>query len=261
MSPNENELTDIPSLTLGEDEIRTHQVLNPHRDTAPETGTQAAASTHRTLWLLLLLLTCLSAAGAYTSWQAFGRLEQALAQSTGQAEKAQQPIEQLQQQLDGRIASTQASGAAIGQQLEESNREIRKLWDLANKRNRTAIEQLTAALQKQEQSSKTLAETLQKNRTRLDQIEQSLKAQTGFEEQLQTQKRQLAQIQSANDVTLALLQEQLQNLGKEQKALKTQQQQLAGKSQAFDDAVRSLDSYRQQINRQLQSLQQQLQAH
>lgn len=258
MPQSDPELTELPSLTLGDDEIQNHQT-SLQRQQPDESAPSLEAPLNRPLWLLLILLLCAMGAGGYLASQQQTQLQLALEQS-------QHQILQLKDQLNRNTARAQSREAAAQQQLDKQRTQIDQLLALAGTHNRPIIEQLEKDLSAHTTQLSKIDLALSQSGKNLDRISKIGHNQQALEELGQLQQKKIAQLQSANGVTFALLQEQLQKLERQQKTLIKQQkeqsqrsQTLASKSEAFDDAVRSLDTYRQQINRQLLNLQQQLQ--
>lgn len=133
---------------------------------------------------------------------------------------------------------------ALNSELKTANNEIRKLWDLANKRNRKNIssnEQGINALEKKlekvnAQAGKAMAATAE-SKTAIDALNQKVRGLT------------TDQLAASSEITAAF--EKFSSQLKQLDELYTEQKQLQEQQQATE---KSMDAFRLRVNRQILQL-------
>ncbi len=133
---------------------------------------------------------------------------------------------------------------AQAEQLEKHWSEIKKLWVVANERNRQAISELQATTEKQGQAAKKLEQSIAAQKVKVDQA--------------------LAKVSDVSSGSLALtaqleeLQNRLQAGLNKIVALEKSSQQLQTTLQTRvannEEAIRAIDAFRRQTNQQLEEL-------
>ena len=118
----------------------------------------------------------------------------------------------------------------INTQLQFLDKEIRKLWDLSNKRNKANISKLTLDMSKQSKLLKDIAITQTNDQKNIQKIDAQLK-------QLDQAAKKIAQLNQSNSTTEAKLLELNRNL------------------LLLEETVQAFDSYRKQNNELMQELQ------
>ena len=118
----------------------------------------------------------------------------------------------------------------INTQLQFLDKEIRKLWDLSNKRNKTNISKLTLDMSKQSKLLKDIATTQTNDQKNIQKIDAQLK-------QLNQAAKKITQLNQSNSTTEAKLLELNRNL------------------LLLGETVQAFDSYRKQNNELMQELQ------
>ena len=121
----------------------------------------------------------------------------------------------------------------INTQLQFLDKEIRKLWDLSNKRNKANISKLTLDMSKQSKLLKDIAATQTNDQKNIQSIDSQLK-KIGMAAQ------NLAQLNKSNSMTEAKIIELNKNL------------------LLLEETVQAFDSYRKQNNELMQELQLQI---
>ena len=112
------------------------------------------------LWLVIALLAVGSAAGGWYLWSTIDTLNQRLdasVQSLNQAEKA---LADIRRSVSTRSDSQAQSEGTMTADIELLDSEVRKLWDLANKRNKVNIAKLDKKMETVEQGLASLGKTL-----------------------------------------------------------------------------------------------------
>ena len=118
----------------------------------------------------------------------------------------------------------------INTQLQFLDKEIRKLWDLSNKRNKANISKLTLDMSKQSKLLKDIAATQTNDQKNIKSIDSQLK-------KLGMAAKSLAQLNKSNSMTEAKIIELNKNL------------------LLLEETVQAFDSYRKQNNELMQELQ------
>lgn len=198
------------------------------------------------LTVLFILLVAV-AGGGY--WQVT-LLQQALTETRSELNQTRQQLQQITGEVSQTGASVSESDSNFRSELKVVNSEIRKLWDVSNKRNRQWINDNKATLEKytrklgeatqQAESAKRGADQL---KGQFSEVEQLVKALT------------TEQLVANSDMTANLdaLKRDIDQLRQEasQQKIQKQQQQLA-KAQA--DLNKQLSALRSQVNLRLQQL-------
>jgi chromosome segregation ATPase len=203
---------------------------------APETPKAAAGSGSQgngsggagILWLLVILLACVAGGGWYIQGQRIQTLENqveeadswvrqsklALARFEGTLSETGENLEQAGLSLDEQLASQKA-------RLDNADSEIRKLWVIANERNKQQLEQQAAAISE-------LETALGKNRNELVSVQTSVaSAETALSEAVKLQQSERAELAARVSVVQASA-----------SSLKTE---LAAANQKTDTLTKSID--------------------
>jgi len=216
----EKEPEELASISLSPDEIENRQrpVGIPRRTAAPVESSRPVA-----LWGLVIVLFAIV---VYTVVQ--------LQQVKKQSDLQLQALQLLQQKLTSTDEQANLSVDAMKILLKEQDHEIRKLWDLANKRNK---------------------KTIAKNKERLDDQNKLITKQGGQIDQVS--KRVSEQTKSVKSLGSDVndIEKQLTDLSKANKNLKSQ---IAAAEKSLDKAVAKLPKNLQKdltgISKQLKEL-------
>ena len=136
----------------------------------------------------------------------------------------------LEEQLQLADSTSTEFLSDINTQLQFLDKEIRKLWDLSNKRNKANISKLTLDMSKQSKLLKDIAITQTNDQKNIQKIDEHLK-------KLDQAAKKLTQLNQSNSTTEAKLLELNRNL------------------LLLEETVQAFDSYRKQNNELMQDLQ------
>ena len=136
----------------------------------------------------------------------------------------------LEEQLQLADSTSTEFLSDINTQLQFLDKEIRKLWDLSNKRNKANISKLTLDMSKQSKLLKDIAITQTNDQKNIQKIDEHLK-------KLDQAAKKLTQLNQSNSSTEAKLLELNRNL------------------LLLEETVQAFDSYRKQNNELMQELQ------
>lgn len=234
-------------------------------------------------WKLLVatVLLVLAGAAAYL-WNTMQQLDSALNESL---KASQEQLGTLQSKVQTQDKSLSMTGDKVTSSINSLNAEVKKLWDLSNKRNRPDIELLQKNLQalqkKVEDESKARAELT----SQLTEAQTEAKTFRAELAKLQVDVKKDDKIKTLQD-TVASLKNQQQSLAEAQSSLQStqeslqskltkQQSQLAGIGKApaappaasdlgrrigeVEADILSINAHRQQVNSRLNQLDQDIQ--
>ena len=136
----------------------------------------------------------------------------------------------LEEQLQLADSTSTEFLSDINTQLQFLDKEIRKLWDLSNKRNKANISKLTLDMSKQSKLLKDIAITQTNDQKNIQKIDAQLK-------QLNQAAKKITQLNQSNSTTEAKLLELNRSL------------------LLLEETVQAFDSYRKQNNELMQELQ------
>ena len=136
----------------------------------------------------------------------------------------------LEEQLQLADSTSTEFLSDINIQLQFLDKEIRKLWDLSNKRNKANISKLTLDMSKQSKLLKDIAITQTNDQKNIQKIDTQLK-------KLDQAAKKITQLNQSNSTTEAKLLELNRNL------------------LLLEETVQAFDSYRKQNNELMQELQ------
>lgn len=139
----------------------------------------------------------------------------------------------LEEQLQLADSTSTESLSDINSQLQFLDKEIRKLWDLSNKRNKVKIAELNEDIEKQTNALKELAATQTNDQKNINAIQQ------------ESQK-------------LSILVDELSRSNKENLNTQNKIAELSRSILMLEETVQAFDAYRKQNNELLQELQIQL---
>jgi chromosome segregation ATPase len=217
---------DMPRMVPDRDDIRRRANLQPERKPVP--AAPAPKETSGNSWVMITLLIVSGVAIGYLALQQYS-LTQLLNSYEERLELADDRIIALERSLTETDESVAMNGTAINAQFKAIKNEtdfqmseIRKLWDVANKRNRQWIEDNQASLKSQEGLIAGLDNSLKNLQTNLSTLQNSQQS----DEQL------LAELSSS---------------------LATEQAELAALSLAMDTVGEEVDAVNRSINEVLQA--------
>ena len=210
----------------------------PSRVPPPPSGAGQAG-----LWSVLIVLMVCSAGGGWYLWDKIERLQSSLTRSTASLTSAEKALSDLQMRLENRDNTLSKSGDQMIEDIKLLDSEVRKLWDLANKRNRPDIAELSKQV-------KSLQSDLKASKGTLSGMSKEVKASAA---QISALKKQINEMQDSN----ATLAKSTDTLKKELQQMKA----VLGSAADFDDritslevAIKAIDAHRSQVNGRLEKL-------
>jgi hypothetical protein len=211
----------------------------------------AAKSGKGLLWFMFVLLLIVIGACAWLGQQVM-QLQQQQAASSNALQLERSRVESISAQVHETGSSFVETGNVLESKFKFFDSEIRKLWDVANKRNRKGIEANKTQLAK-------TAKSTQSAQTKLKTLATKQAATSKSTDKLS---RQLASENTALRATVEAQNEQLLIMEAEmellQQRLKNVPNDLAVRVANNEEAVQAIDASRQQLFKRISQLQQQL---
>ena len=260
MRPHDNDDFDgIGELRLTPDDVRDVRGNHANRKSSrsgAESGKGAAG------WVVGVLFLLLFAVAGGAGWQIW-IMQQSLIAAENRITSLQSGVEKVTGKVSETGDSIVANETNLQARMKHVDSEIRKLWDVANKRNRKWIEESrsqTSELDKQlDQLQKTVTDLTGSVKTEKGTLDKMVAEQAGFKQQQIKQEQQLTVLQKRPvDKMSEQIAEQEARLGLisgEQKQLKAALEKRIASQQ---EALNAMDTYRQQINSRLLQLQEAL---
>ncbi|MGI9277571.1 MAG: hypothetical protein ACR2PT_22315 [Endozoicomonas sp.] len=240
MRREDKTINEIPDLAISADDRpeRRRQAGNSGR--APAKTREPGGGGKGFSWFLLILIIALASGGG---WQ-FLELQKELSATRQELVSAHEKLSNVTGEVTATGKNLDQSGSAMRSELKVLDSEIRKLWDVSNKRNRQWIVINKDNIVKVTRTADKTAEEVKKVQGQVKNMDQMVKAIT------------TEQVAAQSEVTASL-----DTLIEQMKALKAQLAQQQTRQDELDkmivnqqDAVKSMDLFRQQVNRKLQQL-------
>ena len=252
MRDNDKKIKVVPELSISADERPEHRQSGTASARGNETIVEALRRVQKKggnglSWLTLLLLAGLGGAGF---WQ-YTELNQQLQATQQQLSAARDHLAEVTGEVSATGENLNQSDSSLRSELKVLDSEVRKLWDVSNKRNRQWIlinKDNVVKVRKTAESAVAEAEKANKSVAGLSsdikKTGQQLKA-LGSE-----------QVASRSELTLNIdaLRKQVQSLEQQLAEQKQQNADLQTLVNDQSDAARSLDNFRQQVNSKLLQL-------
>jgi predicted nucleic acid-binding Zn-ribbon protein len=199
-------------------------------------------------WLLvsLALLTLILVMGAWTYREVTdlnARLDTAM-------DRSSQRLDNLESLLSATDENLSQSADSIQGRLEEQMSEIRKLWDVSNKRNRGWIKENEQALASVEQKTTDLQKSMESLRGEVSALREDVEKAVSERGKTRTQVEMLAETLQQLEEADARYEKQLKDL----QALRDQWQNLDQRLKDINEAIDAFDAYRRQVNQRLEKL-------
>jgi len=203
------------------------------------------------VWFMFVLLLIVIGACAWLGQQVM-QLQQQQAASSNALQLERSRVESISAQVYETGSNFVETGNDLESKFKFFDSEIRKLWDVSNKRNRSAIEanktQLTKTA-KFTKSAQTKLKTLETKQTATS------KATIKLSKQLLSENTALRATVEAQNEQLLIMEGKLELL---QQRLKNVPNDLAVRVRNNEEAVQAIDASRQQLFKRIAQLQQQL---
>ncbi|MCX4028445.1 hypothetical protein H0A36_15600 [Endozoicomonas sp. SM1973] len=269
-----DEYDDLPSVSIADDDIDSRHYGRPKTIVKKSSPLLAFV-----VFLLVIAVAALGGVGYLTIDK--------LRKENASLKKSQQKTLTILSEVTGKLSATgadlakttskrEAQRVKMKEQLELAHTEIRKLWDLSNKRNKPDI---VANQQAAEKNAKAIAKLTNELGDKASTVEQLAKDYKTSQAKIATLTTELAQLKKANaklskqlnkqprsnpadETAISVLTEQLNQL-EQTVATLSAQQKLAGQQdkakqadllkqvEAHAETLKAIDAFRRQVNNQL----------
>ena len=204
-----------------------------------------------------------------------GQMETRMGMSSEQLENLQARLSATDESLDQSAGKLRDTLSQHGKAIDTNGDEIRKLWDVSNKRNKEWIQENQKTLDSVEKALKSNQNALAELKKTVGGYDQSIKQVRGQIDELQSKvasaieavndssdqwRTQINQVETQVDVvvdTVKQLEQQNQTQKQAIASLRSNQSgaaQLDQRLSEIEDAIRAFDQYRLQVNNRLDSL-------
>lgn len=279
-------VNELPRMVPDRDDIRSRKQPEPESPKGgpaakpPATGRRAGAGP--LVWgALLVMLAALVALGlfAYSQNQMLTSYEERLQLADERISSLERSMNETGESVAMNETAINAQFRAIKSETEMQMSEIRKLWDVSNKRNRGWIEENQQAIGQLQTDLQAQTDALASVTSRLDEQSQTLEAfdgrlsdqQTAATARAETLDEVRTQLTTLNEdlqsIDLASLEERLisltlgqETLQQEQGSMRDSVQSMSETVQTLDETIQAIDASRLDTNRRLVTLNDQLQA-
>lgn len=260
-------MNDERDLKLGDiDQLDVDEPVPPRRSAENKSPAQSPANTGKReivspsggIWaastaFLLVLVVVLGAWFFQQLNRLQGIVDNRLSESTEQ-------LGSLASQLSATDESVSQSSDQVKQTLATHDSEIRKLWDVSNKRNRGWIEKNQADIARMERQRAELTKTVESLKTEVAQAKLQAAQWQAARNQMQLQMELTAEKVGQLESRLASQHKQLETLNGLLPAIQSMARLdsagggLAGRMSEIEAAIEAFDAYRRQVNVRLDGL-------
>jgi chromosome segregation ATPase len=201
-----------------------------------------------TLVFVIVLMAIMMGIGGYTLYEVQKKLEKSNLLLT----KGQENFAELERRLNATGTDVSKTLESIGRRLDDNELEIRKLWDVANKRNKDWIQANQKAIE-------SISSSLDKTVKGVDGVSKQMKAVAGRFEVLDKDMKKLQTTLSDENAELVtqitLVRGQVQDQAVELKGVARQLSLLSSRQKTNEEAIEAIDEHRRQLNMKISELQ------
>jgi|TARA_Y100000310_G_scaffold345098_1_gene461786 chromosome segregation ATPase len=233
-----NKDSNIPIIKPAQDEVTSYR-RSQERGVRAEAPQQS--SFNGTLVFVIIILAFVMGIGGFTLYE----VQQKLNQTTILLTKSKDQISELERRLSSTDQDFAKSGNLVERRLESNELEIRKLWDVSNKRNRSWIKNNEAALADARKEIDKLGGTI-------GGINSSVEEVTGGFEQLDEKMNQLlTSMMDENEelnTQVSMVRGQIQDQSVELSGASRTLSLLTNRVKTTEEAIDAIDQHRKQLN-------------
>lgn len=165
-------------------------------------------------------------------------------------DKSGQRLDNLESLVSATDETLSQSADSIQGQLKTQMHEIRKLWDVSNKRNRDWIEDNQQQIKSLKASNTELNKAVEAVRKELAGVKSSIEQARREQEKTRTQVDLLAETVQQLEKSAASREQRLKELS----GLREEWQRMETQLEDINAAIEAFDAYRRQVNERLQAL-------
>ncbi|HJN50387.1 MAG: hypothetical protein QGI68_03890 [Pseudomonadales bacterium] len=238
MNEKTRDLDSMPVIKPAQDEVTSYR-RSQERGVRAEAPQQS--SFNGTLVFVIIILAFVMGLGGFTLYE----VQQKLNQTTILLTKSKDQISELERRLSSTDQDFAKSGNLVERRLGSNELEIRKLWDVSNKRNKNWIKENETALSDVRKEIERLGGAI-------GGINSSVEEVTGGFQQLDQQMNQF--VTSAIDeneelsTQVSLVRGQIQDQGVELSGAERAITLLTNRVKTTEEAIDAIDQHRKQLN-------------
>jgi len=233
-------------------EGRSSEGGKPHRVASKRAGSSGSLGL---LWAAIVLLLAGLAAVFYQNTQLVGKLTE----QQSSLNKAGERIQLLESELTATGLDLSQSGSTLEKRIESSELEIRKLWDLSNKRNRPDIAQNATRIKTLSQKLSALEADLQGQRVALkDEIATRGNQDKALQTEQATYSQRFTALSTGLDSLKASLNELETGFSGQKTELNALQTKLSAANLSMNANIGELDRNQAQLKTQVEAFGRQL---
>lgn len=234
----------IPVIKPAQDEVTSYR-RSQERGIRAEVPQQS--SFNGTLAFVIVILAFVMAIGGFTLYE----VQQKLDQTTVLLTKSKDQISELERRLSATDQGFAKSGSLVERRLASNEEEIRKLWDVSNKRNKTWIRNNETALSATRKEVEALAGTIGGISTSVDSVT------NGFQKLDEKMSQLVLSMIDENEelaTAVSLVRGQVQDQSVELSGAHRNITLLENRVKTTEEAINAIDQHRKQLNSSLSDL-------
>lgn len=242
---NSNKDDSIPSITPARDEVASYR--RSGRSEAPK-----QANFNGLLVFVIVVMAIMMAVGGFALFQVQQRLEESNVLLT----KGQENIQMLEERLQATGTDVSKTLNTMQGRLDTNEAEIRKLWDVSNKRNKQWIRDNESAIANLKSSQSKVEGRVNDLQGNISEIVTSFNK---LATEMTTLRDNLVDDNQEMSTQVSILQGQVEDQAVQ---VESHSRSIASLDKQMDEnqeAIEAIDRYRQQINQRLRELQAQVQ--
>ncbi|MEX2489397.1 MAG: hypothetical protein WD356_07715 [Pseudomonadales bacterium] len=243
---NSKDNDSIPSITPARDEVASYR--RSSRGEAPK-----QVNFNGLLVFVIVVMAIMMAVGGYALYQVQQRLEESNVLLT----KGQENVRMLEERLQATGTDVSKTLSTVQGRLDTNENEIRKLWDVSNKRNKQWIrdnEEAVANLKSTQSNVSGRVNDLQGN------ISKIVSRFNELANEMTTVRDDLLDSNEEMSTRISMLQGQVEDQAVQVESHNRSVNSLNQQVKRNEEAIEAIDRYRQQVNQRLRELQAQVQS-
>ncbi len=234
----------IPSIKPAQDEVASYR--RSGRAEAPK-----QSNFNGMLVFVIVVMAIMMGVGGFTLYE----VQQKLDQSNRLLEKGQENVRELENRLAATGTDVSKTLQIMQGRTETNEFEIRKLWDVSNKRNKGWINDNQAAIETLKKQSAEVSARVSSAQASVQEVQTQF---TAFASAMDNIRKELQAENTELTTQVSLVRGQLQD--QTDKLVAAERELLILKNQIADteEAIRAIDRHRSQLSQQILDLKQQL---
>jgi len=234
----------IPSIKPAQDEVASYR--RSGRADAPK-----QSNFNGMLVFVIVIMAIMMGVGGFTLYE----VQQKLDQSNRLLEKGQENIRELENRLAATGTDVSKTLQIMQGRMETTEFEIRKLWDVANKRNKNWIQDNQTAITNLTKQNANVSARVSSAQASVQEVQDQF---TAFASAMDNIRKELQAENTELTTQVSLVRGQLQDQSDKLVASERDQRILKKQIKDAEEAIEAIDQHRAQVNRQILELKNQL---